>query len=433
MPKLPLPKEVQQLITFLNCSPSAWHAVEEVKGVLSKNNFVELKEEDIWKLKSGGKHFVIRNGSSLLAFILPSHAPQSAVALGAHTDSPGLKLKPNAEFYKDNMRMLGVEIYGGPLLNSWLNRDLGIAGRILYADSHHKVREALVRLDAQPVTIPQLAIHLDRKVNDEGLVLNKQEHLSALAGFADSEAEKKSGYLETLLKNKFDVRELLAHDLFLFPLEEAKTLGLGNRMLASFRLDNLASVLAAVQALTGSSNPLKNQIKMIALWDNEEIGSSTAQGAASPFLPHVLERIFLGLGKKREDFLSSLNRSLCISLDVVHAAHPNYPDKHEPRHQVLLEKGAVLKFNAQHRYATDMRSAEPLLQAARKCKINLQKFTSRGDIPGGSTIGPIHAASTGMPTADLGIPQLSMHSARELIAWPDYLQLCSLLKALWNG
>lgn len=430
MERAKLPQNVKQLITFLNDSPTAWHAVLEVKKILLKNGFLELDEGKPWQLKFGKKYFIIRNGSSLLAFILPKEAPTHTLILGAHTDSPGFKLKPHAEFEKENMHMLGLEMYGAPLLTSWLNRDLGIAGRILYLDSSKQMQEALVRLDDQPVTIPQLAIHLDRKVNDEGLIMHKQEHLAALSGLI-SEKDKQKSYMEIVLKKKLkDFHQLLAHDLFLFPIEEALTLGLNNRLLSSFRIDNLASALSCVEAITSDLKPAKSQISLIALWDNEEIGSSTAQGAGSPFLMHTLERIFLGFKKTREDYLSSLSQSLCISIDVVHAQHPNYADRHEPRHAILMEKGPVLKYSAQHRYATDVKSSEPILKAALKAKINLQKFVTRGDIPAGSTIGPIHAGVSGMPTVDLGLPQLSMHAARELIAWQDYVELCQLLEAV---
>lgn len=414
----------ESFLKFLNASSSAWHAVKEVKSILLQHHFEELLEEHDWKLKKNGNYFVCRNGSSILAFITPSQEVTSTLTLGAHTDSPSLKLKPHAEYVKENMMMLGVEMYGAPILSSWFNRDLGIAGRVLYTNSRGQVANALVKLDEYPVTLPQLAIHLDRKVNDEGFQIQKQEHLAAVAGLI---TKKEQCFLEALLKKKIPLKELLAHDLFLYPMEEAKTIGLDHHMIASARLDNLASAFAAVSALTTSTKPAANQMKMVALWDNEEIGSATAQGADSPFFLHVLERIFASLGQTRVQLLQSLSQSLCISIDMVHAFHPNFPDKHEPRHPVLMGEGCVLKYHAQKKYATDVRSSEYLLGIAKKNKIAIQYYTPRGDIPSGSTIGPIHTSITGIPTVDLGIPQLSMHSSRELMAWHDFEQICSLL------
>jgi aspartyl aminopeptidase len=420
--------DILDLMNFLNSSPSAWHAVDNVKTKLEQTGFKQLFEEEVWKLKPGGQYFVIRNGSSLCAFVVPLKRPDIAHVVGSHTDSPGFKLKPNPEFRRENMIMLGVEVYGGPLITSWLNRDLGIAGRITYTDAKGNIGESLVRLDENPVVLPQLAIHLDRQVNETGLLLNKQEHLNVLAGLVDDKNDKIS-YLEGLLKQKLSYKDLLGFDLFLFPIEQASLVGINKQMIASYRIDNLNGVCASVSALCHSNEPSQDVLKVIALWDNEEIGSDTAQGAGSPFLAHTIERITLALKMNREEYLCLMQKSLCVSVDLGHALHPNYMEKHEANHRLLMQHGIIVKYNSQHKYASDARSAAKIIDLCRKNRIPMQKFVNRNDIPCGSTIGPIHAHITGMATVDIGCAQLSMHSARELTSCQDYSNMRMLLTA----
>jgi aspartyl aminopeptidase len=348
----------------------------------------------------------------------------------AHTDSPSLKLKPQPSYGSAGMQMLAVEPYGGPLLNSWLNRDLGIAGRVIYRRGAEPLTSALVRIDDSPVTIPQLAIHLDRQVNESGLLLNKQNHLVPLASLNEGLS---APYLEELLKRYLSFDKLLAHDLFLFPLEPARHIGRDGEMLASYRLDNLSSVFAAASALAAIEQPARHQMPLAVFWDHEEVGSASAYGAQSPFLLHLLERISLALGLQRADFLQLLQQSFCLSIDMAHALHPNYLDRHDPLHQPRLNGGIVLKSNAQQRYATEAELAARIVDRCNQLAIPLQYFVSRNDMPCGSTIGPINGATTGIPTVDLGIPQLSMHSARELIGTSDQLQLELLLRSLFTG
>lgn len=425
-------KSLMSLLDFVQQSPTAWHAVDAIKQLILKQGFHELNEADLWQLAYGQRYFTVRNGSTLCAFVMPAKRIKTCCLVAAHTDSPSFKLKPNFEYSKGNMTMLGVELYGSPLLSSWLNRDLGIAGRITYLDKRGLLQESLVRIEDAPMVIPQLAIHLDRTANDTGLVLNKQEHLSALAAVNYQAA---GSYLEQLLLDRCpSAKQLLVHDLFLYPLEGPRFVGPNQQLLSGYRLDNLCSVFAGLEALLSlPENPSSDNLAMAVFWDNEEIGSVSAQGAASPFLPHLLERISLSMGGTREDYLCLLCNALCISVDVAHAWHPNYPDKHDARHQPQLNGGIVLKFNAQQRYASDSRSASRVAAACHKLKLPLQNFASRNDIPSGSTIGPITAALTGMPTVDIGIPQLSMHSSRELIGCQDQQQMTQLLKELLEG
>jgi aspartyl aminopeptidase len=303
-------------------------------------------------------------------------------------------------------------------------------------DSKGACREELICLDDMPVVIPQLAIHLDRNINDSGLILNKQEHLAALASIEPLVASKtkKTGdlYLQRRLKSLWPKQELLSFDLFLYPLEKARLIGEHQNLLASYRIDNLASTHAALSGLIRAKQPEASMLKTAVFWDNEEIGSNTAQGANSPFLTHIIERITLSGGFSRETYLRLLNNSLCASVDLAHAFHPGYPEKHEPRHLALLNRGIVLKSSAQHRYASDARTSGTIAALCKNHKIPFQQYVSRGDIPCGTTVGPIHAGLTGMPTVDIGCAQLSMHASRELTGIQDHLDMCRLLEAFFN-
>lgn len=416
----------QNLLKFLDSSPTAWHAVDLMRRQLEEEGFSLLEENKKWRIQRGGKYFVIRNGSSLCAFVVPEKNPKSIRLLASHTDSPSLKLKPQPEIRKNGAILFSVEIYGAPLLSSWLNRDLGLAGRVVYLDRQGQLQTSLVRLDQTPFMIPQLAIHLDREVNEKGLILNKQDHLHVLAAL-DEQKNSKESLLTTLLRSQLKLNELLSFDLFFYPLEKARLIGYNHDLIASYRIDSLASVHAALHSLLQFSSPLKEDIKMVAFCDNEEVGSQTAQGAASPFISQTLERLLYALKLDKEDYFCLMNQSLCVSIDLAHAVHPNYAEKHDPQHQPLLGKGVIFKSHAQQRYASDARSLAPLQILAKNHNIPTQRFVSRNDIPCGTTVGPIHATLLGMPTVDIGCGQLSMHSSREIMACQDHLYLCQLL------
>jgi aspartyl aminopeptidase len=414
------------LMGFLHHSSTAWHATKTLKKLFRQYGFVEIHESDAWHLQPGGRYIICRGGSTFAACVLPTDEPRYATILGSHSDSPALKIKPQAQFRRGNMVMLGTEIYGSPLLSSWLNRDLGIAGKIYYIKNDGSEGHSLVDIRHTPLVIPQLAIHLDRGVNEQGLLLNKQEHMAAMATTASADSD--GNYLLELLQRHISFHTLLSHDLMLYPLEPPAYLGLHKEMIAGYRLDNLCSAYASALALIHECQPSPHGIKLMACWDNEEIGSETAGGAASPFLPHTLERMLLSCGYTREAYLRILSQSTCVSIDLAHAAHPNYMEKHDPQHRPLLNQGVVLKINAQQRYATTAQTAAKLMSLAHHSHIPIQPFVTRSDMPCGSTIGPITAALTGIPTVDIGIPQLSMHSARELVGTTDCIYLLRLLQ-----
>lgn len=413
---------IEDFKKFIERSPTSWHAVQQMGNRLALKDFTPLTENESWQLEPGKGYFVIRGGS-LCAFRMPEKTPSRLRIVAAHSDSPALKLKPHPEFAKENMALLGVEVYGGPLLSSWLNRDLGIAGRIFITNNHGKIEEKLIFLDDAPIFIPQLAIHLDREVNEKGLILNKQDHLNAIVAISN---EASTFSLESLLHRSVSFKDILSFDLFLVPLEKPRFVGAHSEMLAAYRIDNLTSCYACIAAIA-SSVPSQETLQMALFWDHEEIGSRSAEGAASTFFHDVLVRLRLASKLNEEAMMQLKARSLCISADMAHAMNPNYEQKTEPQHKVMLGKGLAIKFNADLRYATDARSAAQIISLCRKHNIPHQHYVNRSDIPSGSTIGPIFAHSAGINVADVGCPQLSMHAAREVIALTDFLSLTELL------
>lgn len=410
---------------FLENSPTSWHAAREMGNRFALRDFTPLHENERWHLERGKKYFIVRGGA-LCAFSLPNTHVQKAVILASHTDSPALKLKPYPTFRVQNMDLFRVEPYGAPLLSSWLNRDLVIAGRVI-VEGNGYVEERLVYLDDATCFIPQLAIHLDREVNDKGLVLNKHEHLCPIVGLSDTDEEKNA--VETLLRRHLSFNSLLSFELLLVPREAPRFVGLNNEMISSYRLDNLSSAHAALSALA-VSEPTENTVQMAIFWDNEEIGSRTKEGAGSPFLEEVLKRIHHSFHRDLEEFFLLKHNSFCVSIDVAHALNPNYPHKHDPQHQPLLGKGIAIKQNADQKYSSSAYAASVIMRACHMLKLPFQSYVNRSDIPSGSTVGPIVAAENGITTIDIGCPQLSMHSIREVMACQDYLDMYRLLSYL---
>ncbi len=414
----------EDLQKFLDSSPTSWHAAEQIMVRLALKNFEPLDPQQSWDLLKGKGYFV-NIGGTVIAFVLPKKPVSKISLVATHTDSPALKLKPHPESTKDNMHLLLTEVYGAPLLHSWLSRDLAIAGRIVLKNAEGALEEHLIFLDETPVTIPQLAIHLDRGVNEKGLVLNPQQHLCALASLCEP---GQLPPLTALLHKKFPHSKLLSHDLMLVPLEPSRTLGFSSEYLASYRLDNLVSAHASLSALA-SSPASEDTLYVSVFFDHEEIGSGSQEGAASSALNEMLQRIS---GLSLEDFSRTKYRSRCLSVDMTHALHPNYPEKSDPNHPVHLGGGVVLKFNAAHKYATSAKGAAFVIDLCQKLSIPYQSFVSRSDMPCGTTVGPMIAQTLGIETTDIGIAQLSMHAARELIACRDYAYLFELLKGFYG-
>jgi aspartyl aminopeptidase len=368
---------------------------------------------------------VVVRGASLVAWTLGTTPAAGFRLVGAHTDSPGLRVKPRPDAGHLGWRQLAVEVYGGVLLNSWLDRDLGLAGRVVLTDG----REVDVRVDVAVARVPQLAVHLDRDVNDRGLVLDKQQHLTPVWGTGVAH----EGDFAAWLAHRIEVgpAEIATWELCLFDRQPAAVLGADETLLASGRLDNQLSCWAAVQALVHSLPAASTSV--IALFDHEEVGSESTTGAAGPLLEHTLERIAAATGRSRPDHLAALAASSCISADNAHAVHPNYPERHEPGHRPLVNHGPAIKLNSNQRYATSAGTAAHARRCFESAGVPWQVFVSRNNMPCGSTIGPITATRLGIETVDVGVPQLSMHSARELCGTSDPGWLAQGLRAYFSG
>ncbi len=415
---------MNSFIEFLSHSPTVWHAAKTISSHLLKGGFSPLHEEQAWPLEPGRAYFVTRDDALIAAFRLPRKQPKKTLLLASHLDSPALKIKPHPQRSTHSIEQLSTEVYGSPLLHSWLDRELALAGRIITSDAQGTLRKDLVFLQETPLILPQLAIHLDRSIQEKGICVHRQDHLHAIASLRSH-----PHCLETLLKRELSFQTLLHFDLFLVPLQPPQIVGLERELLAGYRLDNLTSAYASLQALLAA--PVLDDTLSIALfWDHEEIGSQTYLGADSLFVDELFERIIAHYSMSRETFFQMKSRSLIISSDVAHGFHPNYADRYDPLNAPFLGRGVVLKQSANQRYAMSATAAASLLQLAAAAKIPIQTFASRSDIPSGSTVGPIMAARAGMPTLDLGIASWAMHSAREVIACEDQRSLTQLLTRL---
>ncbi len=443
LPCMTTPREhAQHLLSFIDRSPTAFHATASVATWLSSHGFEPLFERDAWTLSPGDRRYVVRNGSSIVAFVVGSASPSEAgfILVGAHTDSPVLKLKPNAVVHRHGYRQLGVETYGGILLSTWLDRDLGLAGRVVLDRQGAELEGKLVHIQRPILRIPNVAIHLNREVNTKGLILDQQKHLPPVLGLASGGADE--GALRKLLAAELErqgtrakVSEIADFDLALVDVQPASLGGQDEELIFAPRIDNLASCHAALSALVDAvaSLPLAEPTRCVALWDNEECGSRSMQGAQGPFLRQVLGRVVEARGgKAREDLDRAFAGSFLVSADMAHAVHPNYADKHEPEHMPLLGKGPVIKHNANQSYASDGMSAARFARACRNAGFAPQRFVVRSDMPCGSTIGPITAALTGIKTVDVGNPMLSMHSIREMAAVADHAMMIGALGSLFG-
>lgn len=406
-------------LAYIAASPSPWHAAATTAERLGAAGFVQRQETDEWT-NSAGRWFVVR-GASLCAWIEPETAPHSpTVIVGAHTDSPNLRIKPNPESRSAGADVLSVEVYGGVLLNSWLDRDLGLSGRVTTAGGDH-----LVRVDDAVARIPQLAIHLDRDVNN-GLQLNRQTHLRPMWALS-AEAGSFVPWLQEQISTEEDVLgwELMFHDT-----QPGVLCGRDNELIATARIDNLLSCWAATTALIDAPGDTR---AMICLFDHEEVGSESSTGAGSSLMSTLLERIVSAANGTRDDLHRCLAGSLFVSADGAHATHPNYPERHDPNHLIALNGGPVVKINSNVRYATDSQTAARFIEACGTAGVPHQTFVSRNDIPCGSTIGPVSAARLGISTVDAGMAQLAMHSARETAGSEDPAMFVAALGALFSG
>jgi aspartyl aminopeptidase len=414
--------DVADLLTYLDASPTPWHAVRSSAGILEAAGFTAVEERDSWRDAPVAGYTV--RGGALVAWRRAEPAGAAPLrVVGAHTDSPGLRIKPRPDIERAGWRQLGVEIYGSVLLNSWLDRDLGVAGRLVMPDGSVTLVD-----ERQPIArVPQLAIHLDREVNEHGLVLDRQAHLTPVWGTAGGEDFAK------WVADRAGTAEPAWWELCLYDVQPAAVLGADGTLLASGRLDNQVSCWAATTALaSGGAQAAEGHVSMIALFDHEEVGSGTISGASGPFLAAVVERLHEAAGGSRDDLHRTLAGSSCVSADNAHAVHPNYPERHDPDHAPLVNHGPAIKLNANQRYATSAETAALFGTACDQAGVPHQTFLSRNNVPCGSTIGPLTATRLGIGTVDVGVPQLSMHSAREVCGVADPLHLARALRAYFS-
>jgi aspartyl aminopeptidase len=410
-------------LAFLHASPTPYHAVESAVARLAAAGFTRKDPRASWDDVVSGRYYAVQGDSTLIAWVVPASDAASSSAridgfriLGAHTDSPNLRLKPRAYYTKEGYEQLGVEVYGGVLLNSWLDRDLSLAGRVIVrgGSADEDLSTRLISI-ARPLTrVPQLAIHFDREITDKGLLLNKQAHMPPVIGIA---GETATSVLELCaIELGILPSAIVATDLMLFDVVPPTVAGARNEFVFSARLDNQAMCHAAVTSLIAAANQVdgRNLVPIIALFDHEEVGSSSAYGAGSSFLPRILERIALASGGTRDAYLRALAGSLCVSADMAHAVHPNYADRHDANHRPHINGGPVIKVNSQQRYATSATTAALFAELCREADVPAQHYVHRTDLACGSTIGPIVSTELAIRTVDVGNPMLSMHSIREM-------------------
>jgi aspartyl aminopeptidase len=413
---------LDDLRAYLDASPSPFHAAETTATTLTSAGFTGIADGADWTdLPANG--FVRRDGG-IVAWRTPAGVAADAPfrLAGAHTDSPCLRIKPRPDQSHFGWKQLNVEVYGGILNNSWLDRDLGVAGRLTLPDGSHE----LVNVDEPVARVPQLAVHLDRTVNADGLTLDPQQHLRPVWGVGLSQPGEFARWIADRAGSDLPV----FWELCLYDVQPAAVIGADRSLLAGGRLDNLVSCWAAVDAIV-SAEPT-GAIAMIVLNDHEEVGSSSTTGAGGPLLERVLERHVSARGGDRDSLLRALASSSCISADNAHAIHPNYADRHDPDHHPIVNAGPAIKINSNQRYATSSATAAAFRRACEAAGVPFQLFVSRNNMPCGSTIGPITATRLGIDTVDVGVPQLSMHSARELCGADDPASLARALRAAFE-
>jgi len=414
----------ENLIDYIYDSPTAFNAVETSKDLLLKNGFNELKMNDKWKLKVGGKYFITKNSSSLTAFVINSdNMKEGFRIIGSHSDSPTFRIKPNAEMTVENSYLkLNTEGYGGAILSTWFDRPLAVAGRVvLKSENVLCPRQEIININRPVCIIPNIAIHMNRSIND-GYKFNKQKDTLPLVGLINDTLEKDDFLLNEISRElNVDKKEILDFDLYLYEYEKGNIIGPSEEFISSSRLDNLSMAHASLHGLIDSKG--KNGINIASIFDNEEVGSSTKQGADSNMLPNLLERICISLGKDREEFFSAIYSSFMISADLAHALHPNLVEKHDPTNKPIMGGGPVIKISANQAYTSDAFSSGVYKNICEKCGVKYQQFVNRSDERGGSTIGPISSTHLDINSVDIGSPILSMHSVRELGSVEDHFNI----------
>ena len=416
---------IHDLCHFLDNSPVNFLAAKTLRAALGAAGFVELPMEDMWDLVPGGKYLVTKNDSAVFAFVVGTAAPSAASfhIISAHSDSPGFRIKPNCEMVSDGgIVRLNTEVYGGPILYTWFDRPLSLAGRVILRSGNPLEPQATtVRFDSPLLTIPHLAIHFNRSVND-GNPLSRQNDMLPVLGRLP-QGQQARGWVTRMVADELgvDVEDILDFDLFLYDTTPATLWGPDAEFISSGRLDDLSMVHAGLTAMLETADRDTEATRVLAIFDNEETGSGTKQGAASPMLDYILRRINVCMHGTEEDYMRAVARSFMISADNAHGFHPNYPSKYDPTNHPVLGDGPCIKINANCKYMTDADSAAVFATLCREAEVPFQYFVNHSDIAGGSTLGNILTSQIPLRGVDMGAPLWAMHSARETGAVADHL------------
>ena len=425
------------ILNLIDKSPTAFHVVENAKSILDSQGFTGLKESEVWKLEEGGKYYVTRNDSSIIAFMIPNKDYKGFRIIASHSDSPCPKLKEDYEMDKCGYVRLNVEKYGGMLLAPWFDRPLSVAGRILVRDENEAsgIKSVLVNLDKDIAVIPSLAIHMNRDANTGYSYSFQKDMLPIVSASGDSAKDKKNSIMSLVAEaSGVEKNSILGNDLFLYIREKGKVWGTSDEFIGSARLDDQECVWCTLDGFIDSmKNENSEYVKMICVFDNEEVGSRTKQGADSNFLENLISRINDNLGRGREDYYTAYANSFMISADNAHALHPAHSDKYDPVQSPKMNEGIVLKFSARQSYTTDAVSAAFVKKLCEDESVPYQIFVNHSDQPGGSTLGNISNSHVSINTADIGLPQLAMHSAYETAGVEDIDSLRSFSKAFFNA
>ncbi len=423
----------QDLLNFIDDSPSPWHAVDTVETRLMAHGFQRLDEHALWQLKSGGAYFVSRKGGSIIAFRIGADSIQESGfrIVGAHTDSPGLRLKPKTAFATDGIGRLAVEVYGGPIIATFTDRDLSLAGRV-NVRSQQGFDTHLVRFDQALVRLPNLAIHMNREVNEQGLKLHKQHELPLISSFTQDNDTAVQDFKQMLAgKLDVDAAQILNWEMNVYDTQKGCFWGTQQEFVANSQLDNLASCHAGITALLDATKPKATTV--CALFDHEEVGSESATGAGGSFIADVLARIAASQDLTEEMKLSAFAKSFFISADMAHAYHPSFPNAYEPGHKAMVNAGPVIKINANQRYTSDAETSARFMLLCEQAGVAYQQYAHRTDLGCGSTIGPIVAANLGIAGVDVGCPMWAMHSIRESAGVLDHHAMIQVLQAAFSN
>jgi len=428
--------QVQQLLDFIDASPSPWHAVATLEQQLLTQHFQRLYETDCWTLQPNQRYYVIRDDSSIIAWIMASTplAEHGFNIVGAHTDSPGLRVKPQAINSLEGFLRVNVEVYGGPILATFADRDLSLAGRLTYKNDHGLIATTLLRFNDALVRLPNLAIHMNRGVNEDGLKFQKHAELPLILSTV-VEQQLPADYFTALLREQSGIAtaQILGWDLAVYDTQKGTFWGANHEFYANSQLDNLASCHAAMTALLANESATAPATQLCAFFDHEEIGSESHKGAGGSFLPDILQRIAFATQTNAEDFARAMAKSFLISADMAHAYQPSFPLAYDADHKAIVNNGPVIKVNANQRYSTEGPTEALFIEWCQEVGVPYQRYSHRCDLPCGSTIGPITSAKLGVRSLDIGNPMWAMHSLRESAGVLDHQYLIRVLQHFFKA